>query len=261
METLRISLVQSFIFWEDKQKNIQHYDALLKPLIGKTDIVVLPEMFSTGFSTDNRALGESNNGETLKMVRKFASEYNFAVCGSFLALEHEKLFNRGFFITPEGEEFFYDKRHLFRIGSENKNFTHGSKQLIVPYKGWNICLIICYDLRFPVWSRNVANSYDLLICPANWPEARKNVWEVLLKVRAIENSCYVCGVNRIGEDGFHNYHQGDSQLIDFKGNAIVTCASDHEVVTTGIISKEKLDQFRKKFPVWLDADRFEIIYR
>ncbi len=260
MTTLRVSLVQSTIFWEDKDRNIEHYDGLLQSLAGKTDLAVLPEMFSTGFSVNNtHHLAETNDGPTLDMIKKRAKDGDFAICGSFLATENGKLYNRGFFITPEGNSHFYDKRHLFRMGDESKNFSAGNKQLIVSYKGWNICLIVCYDLRFPVWSRNVQKAYDLLICPANWPKARQNTWNILLKARALENYSYVCGVNRVGEDGHRNHHQGDSQLIDFKGDFIAFCEPDKEEIVTGILYKELLEQFREKFPVWKDADDFEIL--
>ncbi|MDR1368665.1 MAG: amidohydrolase [Dysgonamonadaceae bacterium] len=261
MDVLRVSLVQSTVFWEDKSRNIEHYGALLKPLTGKTDLAVLPEMFSTGFSVNgSNHLAETREGRTVEMIRKWAEDYHFAICGSFLSGENDKLYNRGFFVTPEGDAFFYDKRHLFRMGDENKNFTAGDKQLIVSYKGWNICLIVCYDLRFPVWSRNTAKAYDLLICPANWPRVRKNTWNILLKARALENYCYVCGVNRIGEDGHHNHHEGESQLIDFKGDVIAFCDPDKEMTATGFLQKEVLDHFREKFPVWRDADEFEVIF-
>ncbi len=260
MDILKVSLVQSTIFWEDKSQNLRYYGSFLESLAGKTDLAVLPEMFSTGFSVDDsHHLAETNDGTTVEMIKKWSQDYGFAVCGSFLACENDNLYNRGFFITPEGNASFYDKRHLFRMGDENKNFTSGEKQLIVSYKGWNICLIVCYDLRFPVWSRNIRKAYDLLICPANWPRARKNTWDILLKARALENYCYVCGVNRIGEDGRHNHHQGDSQLIDFKGDIIASCDSDKEMIVTGILHKKLLERFREKFPVWQDADEFQII--
>jgi predicted amidohydrolase len=215
-------------------------------------------MFSTGFSMNGRYLAEPGDGKTVGTIKRWACDCNFAVCGSFLAIENDRLYNRGFFITPEGDAFFYDKRHLFRMGDENKNFTPGEKQLIIPYKEWNICLIVCYDLRFPVWSRNVGKAYDLLICPANWPQARGNSWNILLKARALENYCYVCGVNRVGEDGHGIHHRGDSQLIDFKGDVIAFCEPDKEGVVTGTICKEVLEQFREKFPVWQDADKFVV---
>jgi len=205
------------------------------------------------------SLAESNEGVTVETIKKWAKDYDLAVCGSFLACENDKLYNRGFFAIPDGNILFYDKRHLFRMGDEDKNFTAGEKQLIVSYKGWNICLIVCYDLRFPVWSRNVENAYDLLICCANWPVVRETAWNILLKARAVENCSYVCGVNRIGQGEFGILYQGDSQLIDHKGNIVVFCEPNEEMVVTEVLSKDALEYFRKKFPVWMDADKFDIL--
>jgi predicted amidohydrolase len=259
MNNLRISLVQSAIAWENKAQNLKHYDNLLKKVAGKTDLAVVPEMFSTGFSMQAGHLAESNAGFTVHTIRSWAETYDFAVCGSFLAKDNSgKMYNRGFFITPQGDMYFYDKRHLFRMGEENEQFTAGGQMLIVPYHSWNIRLIICYDLRFPVWNRNRNNEYDLLICPANWPEVRTNVWETLLKARAMENQSYVCGVNRIGEDGMKISHRGDSLLIDFKGKIMAKVQANCESIVTDTLDKDALDSFRKKFPAWKDADLFEI---
>jgi predicted amidohydrolase len=259
MNELKISLVQSSIFWNDKKQNLEHYGNLLKKLSGKSDLVVLPEMFSTGFSMQAGHLAETNSGTTIQTIQSLAKDCGFAVCGSFLAKDDsEKIFNRGFFITPEGGAYFYDKRHLFRMGEENEQFTAGNKIVTIPYKGWNIRLIICYDLRFPVWVRNQNNAYDLLVCPANWPVARAKIWQILLQARALENQCYVCGVNRVGKDGIGIPHQGDSVLIDFKGNLVLETEQNTESVVTGVIRKDLLEDFRKKFPAWLDADKFEI---
>lgn len=259
MNDLRISLIQSGIFWEDKDRNIEHYRNLLKNLSGKTDLAVLPEMFSTGFSMQISHLAETNEGITVQSINSWAKEYDFAVCGSFLAKDDfGRIFNRAFFITPEGNEWFNDKRHLFRMGSEDKQFTAGDRIVIIPYKGWNFRIIICYDLRFPVWARNQKNEYDVLICTANWPAVRSKVWQTLLIARALENQCYVCGVNRIGEDGLSVEHQGDSALIDFKGNNVSETVQNEESVVTGIINKDLLEKFREKFPVWKDADDFEL---
>ncbi|MDR3339565.1 MAG: nitrilase family protein [Candidatus Symbiothrix sp.] len=256
---LRISLVQAAISWENKTRNTEHYGHLLEKLSGKSDLAVLPEMFSTGFSMRAGHLAETNEDATIVAIRSWAKNFGFAVCGSFLAKDESgRIFNRGFFITPQGDSYFYDKRHLFRMGEENKQFTAGDRILIIPYKTWKIRLIICYDLRFPVWNRNTDNAYDLLICPANWPIARANVWQVLLQARALENQSYVCGVNRIGEDGLKIPHQGDSVLLDFKGNTVIETVRNSESVVTGTIQKDFLETFRKKFPAWMDADRFEI---
>jgi predicted amidohydrolase len=259
MNHLRISLVQSTIAWENKEQNLAHYGNRLKGLAGNTDLVALPEMFSTGFSMHAEHLAESNDGFTVRTICSWAREYGFAVCGSFLAAGSSgKFHNRGFFITPQGDAYFYDKRHLFRMGEENERFTAGEQMLIIPYQNWKIRLIVCYDLRFPVWNRNRDNEYDLLICPANWPEARANVWETLLRARAMENQAYVCGVNRIGEDGMKTAHRGDSLLIDFKGNTIAQAPANTDSAVTGLLDKSALDAFRRKFPAWKDADSFEI---
>ena len=260
MNDLRISLVQAGIFWEDKDRNIKHYGNLLKGLSGKSDLAVLPEMFSTGFSMAASHLAETNEGTTIQAIHYWAKEYQLAVCGSFLAKDDSgRIYNRGFFIDPDGNEWFYDKRHLFRMGLEQQRFVAGNQQVIVPYKGWNFRLIICYDLRFPVWIRNRKNEYDVLICSANWPAVRSNVWQILLPARALENQCYVCGVNRIGEDGQQTKHHGDSVLIDFKGNRMLEAALNEESVVTGILRKDLLDDFHERFPAWKDADAFEIL--
>ena len=257
---LRISLVQADIAWEDKSLNLKNYGNLLSNLSGKTDLAVLPEMFSTGFSMQCHPLAETNEGKTISEVKTWAVSFEMAIAGSFLAKDESgNIYNRGFFITPEGTSYFYDKRHLFRMGNEHDCFVAGRKQLIIPYKGWNIQLIICYDLRFPVWSRNVDNAYDLLICAANWPEVRNSVWETLLKARALENQAFVCGVNRIGEDGNQLKHHGNSMLISPKGEVLSKKALNKQAVNTYTINKEELEHFREKFPAWKDADKFNLI--
>jgi predicted amidohydrolase len=260
MNELRVSLIQSNIVWENKEENLSHYGNLLKAIIGKSDLAVLPETFSTGFSMHAGYLAETNTGCTISTIRYWAKEFDMAVCGSFLAKDDSgKVFNRGFFVNPEGEAFFYDKRHLFRMGEENEYFTSGDKKIIISYKGWNIRLIICYDLRFPIWARNIGNEYDLLICTASWPVVRSYAWNILLPARALENQAYVCGVNRIGTDGMNIHHQGDSVLLDFKANPVAETEQNQTSVVTGTIRKDILEDFRKKFPVWMDADRFELI--
>jgi len=259
MNELRISLVQTGIFWEDKNRNIEHYGNILKELSGKSDLAVLPEMFSTGFSMEASHLAETNEGTTIRTIHSWSKKYRLAVCGSYLAKDDSnRIFNRGFFIDPDGHEWFYDKRHLFRMGLEQKRFVAGNQRVTVPYKGWNIRLIICYDLRFPVWIRNRKNEYDVLVCPANWPAVRAGVWQTLLTARALENQCYVCGVNRIGEDGQQTKHHGDSVLIDFKGNRMAETVLYEESIVTCTLRKDLLDDFLVRFPAWKDADEFEI---
>lgn len=254
---LRISLVQYDIAWENKQKNLDHIHTTVSNLEGKTDVIILPEMCTTGFSMNSHNLAEPLDGSTITALKQWAMQYDVAICGSYIAKENAVSYNRGFFITPD-KEFYYDKRHLFRMGSEPQSFSAGDKRLIFEHKGFNICLLICYDLRFPVWARNVNNEYDLLIYTANWPGSRAKVWNALLMARALENMAYVCGVNRIGEDGNGLKHEGESKLLDAKGDELVSLGQDLEMVRTVCISKLELEQFRAKFPVWKDADRFEL---
>lgn len=256
-DKLRISLVQYDIAWENKDKNLSYIDNIISGLNGKTDIVVLPEMFSTGFSMNSHNLAEDINGKTISQIKDWAGKYNIAICGSFIAKDGPDYYNRGFFITPT-KEYYYDKRHLFRMGSEPQSFSAGNKRLIVEYKGFNICLLICYDLRFPVWARNVNNEYDILIYAANWPTSRINVWNTLLPARAIENMSYVCGVNRIGTDGNSLTYNGTSKMINARGEEISFIGLNKEQVETVCISRSELEQFRTKFPVWKDADEFKL---
>ncbi|MCL1943033.1 MAG: nitrilase family protein [Candidatus Azobacteroides sp.] len=256
MPDLRITLAQVAIVGENKAENLRRFDEMIKPLSGMTDLVVFPELFTTGFGMNIHALAESNDGFTMSAVKKWSKEYGFAVAGSFIAGENGTCFNRGFFITPEGAAFFYDKRHLFTPGGEKNSFSAGNKRLIVRYNDWNIRLLICYDLRFPVWSRNVNNEYDLLIYPANWPAARQDVWDVLSVARALENQCFVCGVNRVGEDGMNLHYAGHSFLIDAKGRILSNIPENTAYLETISLNKEELDDFRRQFPVWKDADDF-----
>lgn len=256
-DKLRVSLVQYDIVWEDRQKNLEYIHNIVSGLSGNTDIIILPEMFTTGFSMNSHNLAETNDGYTITQVKQWAKEYGLAICGSFIATDIGNFYNRGFFISSDNE-YYYDKRHLFRMGSEPRYFSPGNNRLIFKHKGFNICLLICYDLRFPVWARNVYNEYDLLVYVANWPASRAKVWDALLTARAIENMSYVCGVNRIGTDGNGLLYNGGSKLINARGDEISSVALNHEQVQTVYISKTELEQFRVKFPVWKDADRFEI---
>lgn len=255
--TLRVSLVQMDIVWEDKTANLDKVRCYLADLSGKTDLVVLPEMFSTGFSMNSRALAESNEGNTISQLKLWADEFDIAICGSFIASDNGNYYNRGFLLTAT-EAHYYDKRHLFRMGDESKYFSAGNKHCIVEHKGFNICLLTCYDLRFPVWARNVNNKYDLLIYTANWPQSRIKVWNTLLEARALENQCYVCGVNRVGTDAMNLLYNGQSALIDYKGEHITTLEDAKEEIKSVEISKKQLINFREKFPVWKDADNFTL---
>jgi predicted amidohydrolase len=192
------------------------------------------------------------------MLKTWAVQFNLAIVGSFIATENDKIYNRAFFVFPSGEFQTADKRHLFSMGDEHLHFSAGDKRMIVNYCGFNICLLVCYDLRFPVWARNVNNEYDLLIFVANFPERRIDVLDILLKARAIENQSYVCGVNRIGTDGLGIAYNGHSAIFDFKANPLLTFPENNTSIQTTQLAIESLQLFRQKFAVWKDADGFEI---
>jgi omega-amidase len=257
-DQLRISMLQTDIVWQDKEENLRLLRGKLQKLRGETDLIILPEMFSTGFSMQSHSLGEPVTGKTITTLQAWANEYAVAIAGSYIAYDHSTYYNRAFFLTPEGDSYYYDKRHLFRMGGEYDSFSSGSKRLIVPYRGWNICLLVCYDLRFPVWSRNRKNEYDLLIYVANWPASRRHVWDALLKARALENMSYVCGVNRIGSDGNGLSHNGGSVLYSARGEVLTSIPDNEEHISTTKIDIQSLHQFREKFPAWRDADNFQL---
>ena len=258
MESIRISIIQTDIVWENKQENLRLLHEKLQSLRGTTEIVVLPEMFSTGFSMQSNMLAETNSGETITTLKQWASLFQVAICGSYITVDNGRYYNRAFFLTPEGEEFYYDKRHLFRMGREAEHFSAGDERLIIPYRGWNICPLVCYDLRFPVWSRNVANQYDLLIYVANWPIPRRLAWDTLLRARALENQCYVCGVNRVGIDGYRLKYNGGSKIYSALGEEAASVPDETEGIATATLHLTALHQFREKFPVWKDADEFQL---
>lgn len=248
------------IIWEDKLANIKNLERKLEQIHPETDLVILPETFSTGFpSGENkeyvREMAERNSGETIRKLKQLAQRHNVALAGSFIADTGGLLFNRGFFIEPSGDEYFYDKHHLFTMAKEHEVFSKGEKRLNVRYRGWNISMIICYDLRFPVWCRNRGNEYDLLIAVANWPTARVDAWNKLLVARAIENQAYVCGVDCTGIDKKGYEYDGSSAAIDFKGKDITVKVDDNGILYATLL-RDKLDSFREKFPAWNDADEF-----
>ena len=255
---MRISLIQDIIFWADKAANIQKVEDQLILLAGKTDLVVLPEMFTTGFCTEKLQLAETMEGETVRTLKNWAIKFKIAITGSFIASENEKIYNRAFFVFPSGKIETADKRHLFTLGGEHEHFSAGDKRLIVNYEGFNILVLVCYDVRFPVWSRNVNNEYDLLIYVANFPQRRIIDWDILLQARAIENLAYVCGVNRVGLDGLGIDYDGHSALLDFKAKPLLKFFEDKTSIQTAEIKIEPLEQYRLKFAVSLDADQFEI---
>ena len=259
MDSIRVSIIQTDIVWENKQENLRLLHEKLQSLRGITEIVVLPEMFSTGFSMQSQTLAEPNSGKTISTLKQWASLFQLAICGSYIATDNGQFYNRAFFLTPEGESYFYDKRHLFRMGHETEHFTAGSQRAVISYRGWNILLLVCYDLRFPVWSRNVDNEYDLLIYVANWPVSRRKVWDILLQARALENICYVCGVNRIGIDNNQIPYNGGSVIYSHKGELLAHVPDNREGTATAALELAALQTFRKKFPAWKDADSFTIV--
>lgn len=254
---LRVSLVQSSLQWENIDANLQYFDTLLAQIDQATDLIVLPEMFNTGFTMNAQKVAEKMNGKTLQWLQRQAKKQNAAITGSLVIEENRHYYNRLIWMFPNGTYQTYDKRHLFRMAKEHETYTAGEKHLIVNYKGWNICPLVCYDLRFPVWSRNKGNAYDLLIYVANWPEVRAYAWSNLLQARAIENLAYVVGVNRVGMDTNQLTYSGDSALVDFAGKVIWTQAHE-EIITHLNLSKSKLEEFRNRFPAWIDADNFKI---
>lgn len=254
---LRITIFQQDIIWENKLANLTRIEKTVKDCYQETDLLVLPEMCTTGFTMNSHSLAETNDGITITSIKRLAGEYDIAICGSYITVDEGEYYNRGFFITSNSE-YYYDKRHLFRMGEEANFFSGGSKRAIISYKGFNICLIICYDLRFPVWIRNVENEYDLLVCVASWPTVRSKAWNTLLEARAIENMVYVCGVNRAGVDGNGLQYRGDSKIIDPKGKIIGLTQNKEDIITVNI-SKDELIKFRDKFPVWKDADEFKLL--
>lgn len=263
MSSLTITTIQTKLFWENKQANLRMLDEKIDSIPEKTEIVVLPEMFSTGFSMNADMLAETMEGDTVTWMKECAAKNGIVLTGSIIIKEDNKFFNRLIWMLPNGNYGYYDKRHLFAYAGENKFYSPGNKRLIASVKGWKINLQVCYDLRFPVWARqqtNVENpqpEYDLLMYVANWPERRSHAWKTLLCARAIENQTYVVGVNRVGKDGNDIYHSGNSMIIDPLGEVLYHMADDEDIFTI-TLQKEHEEQVRTKFPFWKDADDFKI---
>ncbi len=261
MSILTITTIQANLHWEDKRANLQMLEDKILALSEKTEIVVLPEMFSTGFSMQPELFAETMEGETVEWMQRVSREKGVILTGSIIAEENGNYFNRLVWMLPNGQMGVYDKRHLFAYGNEDQHYKPGNKRLIASVKGWKINLQVCYDLRFPVWARqqpsNGAPEYDVLIYVANWPEKRSHAWKTLLCARAIENQCYVVGVNRVGNDGNNIYHSGNSLVIDPLGQVLYHMA-DEEDINTITLSKQKLEEVRTRFPFLNDADGFII---
>jgi omega-amidase len=284
MSSLSVSLIQANLVWEDKASNLRMFGEKIGEL-GPTEVVVLPEMFSTGFSMRPEVLAETMDGETVTWMKRMAASKKVIITGSVIIEEEGNYYNRLIWMLPNGQYGYYDKRHLFGYAGEHNHFSAGSKRLIASVKGWRVNLLVCYDLRFPVWARQKnaptlsmedeedkefggapqyvgqspeAAEYDILIFVANWPERRAHAWKTLLQARAIENQCYVIGVNRVGTDGNDIYYSGDSMIVDPLGEVLYT-GSTEEFVYTTTLEKRNLEEVRAKLPFLKDGDSFLIV--
>jgi omega-amidase len=277
MSTLSITTIQSNLHWKDKAANLKMFEDKINSIKEKTELVVLPEMFSTGFVLQPRDLAETMEGETVQWMKRLAAEKKVIITGSVIIKENDQAvgsvpllyYNRLIWMLPNGQYGYYDKRHRFAYAGEDENYTAGTKRLIASVKGWKINLLVCYDLRFPVWSRQTPGfpgegtrmgeaEYDVLIYVANWPEKRNTAWRTLLRARAIENQCYVIGTNRTGDDGNDIHYNGDSMVIDPLGEILYE-KKDEEDINTLTLNKADLQNIREKFPFLRDSDEFTIL--
>ena len=254
---MKIALIQISLVWEDPKSNRVNIEQKINAIESGTDLIVLPEMFTTGFTMHPEAFAETMEGKTVLWMQSLAKAKNAAITGSLVIIENGNYYNRLLFVFPSGEIQFYNKRHLFTLAGEDQSYTNGTQKLIIEYKGWKICPLICYDLRFPVFSRNTEN-YDLLIYVANWPKTRINAWDTLLKARAIENMSYTIGVNRLGIDNNNLEYVGHSQLTDYLGNSVIEPHKE-EGVFIAEIDKKTLVETRKKLDFLKDQDHFELL--
>ncbi|GAC1441284.1 MAG: amidohydrolase [Sediminibacterium sp.] len=261
MSSLSFSLIQTQLYWEDKAANLAMLHEKIMGIQAGTEIVVLPEMFSTGFSMQPEKSAETMDGETVNWMKHTAAAKKVILTGSLIIEEQGCFYNRLLWVLPDGTLGHYDKRHLFAFAGEADHYTAGGRRLIAQVKGWKVNLQVCYDLRFPVWARQQPGAvpeYDVLLCVANWPERRSHAWKTLLAARAIENQCYVIGLNRVGNDGNHIYHSGDSMVLDGLGTVLYHKTHDEDIHTI-TLEKEPLEEIRTRFPFWRDADHFNIL--
>ncbi len=261
MSTLTITIIQTHLHWEDRAANLLMLEKKIMGIQEKTELVVLPEMFSTGFSMRPEALAETMDGESVSWMKKTAAVKKIILTGSLIIEDGGQYFNRLLWVLPDGNLGYYDKRHRFAFAGENEHYTPGNKRMIASVKGWKVNLQVCYDLRFPVWARQSGGgeaAYDILLYSANWPERRIHAWKTLLMARAIENQCYVVGVNRVGDDGNGIHYNGESMVIDPLGEVLYT-KKNAEDIHTLVLEKDALENIRTRFPFWKDADEFNII--
>ena len=259
---LTISLIQSHLHWEDKEANLRMFEEKVVGIAEKTEVVFLPEMFSTGFSMNPSLLAETMDGETVSWMKRISVKRKIILAGSLIIQEDDQFYNRLIWTLPNGHLGIYDKRHRFAYAGEDQYYTPGQKRLISSVNGWKLNLQICYDLRFPVWARQqsseAAPEFDVLVYVANWPDKRILAWKTLLQARAIENQCYVVGVNRIGKDGYDINYNGNSMVVDPMGEILYNKENEEDIFTIAL-SRERLEETRQRFPFWKDADRFLII--
>lgn len=253
---MKTTLIQAPLIWENPAENLAYFQSKITALNQETDLIVLPEMFTTGFSMNPKAVAENMNGSSVSWMQKMAQTKKCAITGSLIITENDNFYNRLLFVYPSGEVVFYDKKHLFTLAGEDKIYTAGNQKCIIEYKNFKICLLICYDLRFPVFARNTVD-YDVLIFVANWPDTRINAWDTLLKARAIENMCYTIGVNRIGTDHSQLNYTGHSQVIDFLGNYLIAPQTTEGVFNCEL-NKEAMLKVRNKLGFLNDKDAFEL---
>lgn len=259
IENLKVTVFQAYLFWQNVEKNLQNISLRLSGGVReKTDLIVLPEMFNTGFTMDAEHLAESMNGNTVNWMARTARTYDCVVTGSLIISENDRFYNRMIWMRPDGTMDHYDKKHLFGLGEEDKTFTAGTEQKIVDLKGWKIRLAICYDLRFPAWLRNKNEEYDLLLLIASWPDKRSLHWKALIPARAIENQSYVVAVNRVGHDGHETYHSGHSMCLDPFGRTVYYKPEDEDLYTFSIPYVE-ITKIRRQFPFLQDADKFQLL--
>ena len=256
MQDLSVSIIQSPLHWRDAPANRAHFDSLIADIKTPTDLVVLPETFTTGFTMDAAACAETMDGDTVAWMKLLAQDFQMTLCGSLIIEESGDYYNRLIWTFPDGKIGHYDKRHLFRMVDEHKHFSAGSERPIFKLNGWRIRPLICYDLRFPVWSRGI-DDFDLMVVIANWPAARQTAWQVLLPARAVENQCYVAGVNRCGEDGNGVAYAGDSIIGDYLGGTLASIGTEPGIISAEL-SMSALNRYREKFPAYMDGDQFEI---
>ncbi len=257
-DVLKVALIQTDLIWENPEKNRESFSKKFQNLSEDVDLTILPEMFTSGFTMNAKAIAETMQGDTVTWMQQMASKHNTAIVGSIVVTEDNKFYNRLLFVTPNGTLQYYDKRHTFTLAGEDKVYSTGIKKLIIDYKGWKICPLICYDLRFPVWSRNTED-YDVLLYVANWPKPRIAAWDALLKARAIENMSYCIGVNRVGIDGLNIEYSGNSAVYDLFGNEISNVEVHKEQIEIITLQKEHITRYREKLKFLDDSDDFTVL--